>query len=306
VGAVVSEVMDHHHLVALARRQHGLVSFEQTGRDRHGVDHAITAGRLERVRRGVYRIAGAPRTWEQQVMAAVLAIPASRASHRTAARLSGLEGFDEDLVEVTVRTRQRTRRDGITVHDTAIVGPLHGQTLFGIPCMSVARTLCDLTAVTDRWTVERAVDESLRKRLVGLPALLAVFADLEHPGRHRSTVMRSILEARATGLGSGDSHPEVRLVKLLEAAGLPRPVQQHELRLIGRTVRIDLAYPELRIAIEYDGWEFHSTRSAFDRDRARANELELLGWTVLRFTSKSSDATICRTVRAAIDRAHVS
>ncbi len=260
--------MDHHHLVALARRQHGLVSFEQTGRDRHGVDHAIAAGRLERVRRGVYRIAGAPRTWEQNVMAAVLAIPLSRASHRTAARLFGLEEFADDLVEVTVRSRQHSRRDGVTVHETAIVGPRHGQTLLGIPCMSVARTLCDLTAVTDRWTVERAVDESLRKRLVTLPALTAVFADLEHPGRHRSTVMRAILEQRATGLRSGDSHAEVRLVKLLVAAGLPRPVQQHELRANGRTIRIDLAYPELRIAIEYDGWDFHSSRSAFDRDRA--------------------------------------
>jgi len=87
------------------------------------------------------------------------------------------------------------------------------------------------------------------------------------------------------------------------AAGLPRPVQQHKLRVNGRTIRIDLAYPELRIAIEYDGWEYHSTRGAFDRDRARANELELLGWTVLRFTSKSSDTTMVRTIRTAIRRA---
>jgi len=116
--------------------------------------------------------------------------------------------------------------------------------------------------------------------------------------------MRAILEARATGLRPGDSHPEVRVTKLLIAAGLPRPVQQHELRVNGRTVRIDLAYPEFLIAVEYDGWEFHSTRSAFDRDRARANELELLGWTVLRFTSKASDTTIIRTVGAALARRH--
>jgi very-short-patch-repair endonuclease len=295
--------VDHRQLAALARRQHGLISFEQTGRDRHGVDHAIASGRLERVRRGVYRIAGTPPTWEQDVMAAVLAIPASRASHRTAARLFGLEAFTADLVEVTVQSRQHSRRDGVVVHETAIVGPVHGQIVRGIPCMSVARTLCDLTASLDRWTVEHAVDESLRKRLVTRGQLLEVFTALQHPGRRRSTVMLRILDARATGLRPGDSHPEVRVTKLLIAAGLPRPVQQHELRVNGRTIRIDLAYPELRVAIEYDGWEFHSTRSSFDHDRARANELELRGWIVLRFTSQSADATILRTVQAAIARA---
>lgn len=235
-------------------------------------------------------------------MAAVLAIPASRASHRTVARLVGLEAFTSPVVEVTVRGRQRTRRAGVVVHDTAIVGPLHRQEVHGIPCMSVARTLCDLTAVTDKWTVERAVDESLRKRLVALEQIGAVFEDLEHRGRRRSTVMRAILEARVGGFGPGDSHPEVRIAKLLLVAGLPRPVQQHQLRANGRVVRIDLAYPDLLIALEFDGWAFHSSRSAFDDDRARANELEVLGWTVLRFTSKSSDRVIVQTVERAINR----
>jgi very-short-patch-repair endonuclease len=82
-------------------------------------------------------------------------------------------------------------------------------------------------------------------------------------------------------------------------------VQQHRVRVNGRTVRIDLAYPDALIAIEYDGWDFHRTRGAFDLDRARANELELLGWTVLRFTSASSDQVVVDTVRAALSRACV-
>jgi very-short-patch-repair endonuclease len=292
-------------LTATARAQHGLLSHTQALQvlTPDQVKHRLRGGAWEPFRRGVYRIAGAPQTWEQAVMAAVLATPASRASHRTAARLFGLEEFTDDIVKLTVKARQHSRRAGIVVHDTAIIGPLHGQDVEGIPCMSVARTLCDLTSVTDKSTVERAVDESLRKRLVTLDRIGKVFDDLHHRGRRRSTVMSEILEARVAGIRSGDSHPEVRLVKLLVAAGLPRPVQQHKLRVNGRTIRIDLAYPELRIAIEYDGWEYHSTRGAFDRDRARANELELLGWTVLRFTSKSSDTTMVRTIRTAIRRA---
>jgi very-short-patch-repair endonuclease len=70
-----------------------------------------------------------------------------------------------------------------------------------------------------------------------------------------------------------------------------------------RSYRIDLCYPEQRIAIEYDGWDFHRGRQAFDRDRARANDLVLLGMQVLRFTSRSSDQVIVDTVRAAHARA---
>jgi very-short-patch-repair endonuclease len=38
------------------------------------------------------------------------------------------------------------------------------------------------------------------------------------------------------------------------------------------------------VAIELDGFAFHSDRSVFEDDRARANELVAMGWTVLRFT----------------------
>ncbi len=63
--------------------------------------------------------------------------------------------------------------------------------------------------------------------------------------------------------------------------------------------RIDLAYPDLRIAIELDGWAVHGTRGAFDHDRARGNELALAGWTLLRFTSSSTWIEVVRTVEAA-------
>ena len=118
--------------------------------------------------------------------------------------------------------------------------------------------------------------------------------------------MREILAARAPGFHPGESAPELRISRALVAAGLPAPVHQCPFRIGKRTVRADLAYPDAGIVIEYDGWDFHSTRTAFDSDRARANELEILGLTVLRFTSKSSDAQVVATVRAALDRASVT
>jgi very-short-patch-repair endonuclease len=79
------------------------------------------------------------------------------------------------------------------------------------------------------------------------------------------------------------------------------PVQQFRvLRQNGKPAFVDLAYPDARVAIEVDGWDAHGRRNAFDADRARANDLTLLGWRVLRFTSRMSDASILRTIRDAL------
>jgi very-short-patch-repair endonuclease len=86
-------------------------------------------------------------------------------------------------------------------------------------------------------------------------------------------------------------------------AGLPEPTMQHTVEINGKRSRIDLCYPDARIAIEFDSWQFHSGRRSFDEDRARANQLVLLGFAVLQFTSKSSNQTIVDTVGAALQRA---
>ena len=75
-------------------------------------------------------------------------------------------------------------------------------------------------------------------------------------------------------------------------------MQQHPLRIGGRSIRIDLAYPERKVAVELDGWEFHRTRSAFDDDRRRANLLVAHGWTLVRFTSRSTGEEILGFMRA--------
>jgi very-short-patch-repair endonuclease len=58
------------------------------------------------------------------------------------------------------------------------------------------------------------------------------------------------------------------------------------------------------IAVEIDGWEHHRTRTAFDHDRARANDLVVAGWQVLRFTSSMTDAQAVATVRTALSQKH--
>src|SRR5262249_10605206 len=83
--------------LALAQRQHGVVRRAQVfgaGVHRRTIDRLVQSGRWEIISRGVYRVVGAPRTWEQRALALVLAAGDDAVvSHRSAAYLYGLDGF---------------------------------------------------------------------------------------------------------------------------------------------------------------------------------------------------------------------
>ena len=74
------------------------------------------------------------------------------------------------------------------------------------------------------------------------------------------------------------------LFSLLAEEGLPEPVLHHRVVASGRFVaEVDLAYPDLKIAIELDG-AVHLDPTVRERDLAKQNALLLEGWIVLRFT----------------------
>jgi len=287
----------------IGNRQHGLVTTEQAlgSCSRKELEYLVVTGRLDPLRRGVYRCAGTPETWHQHVLAACLAASDHAvASFRAAAALWELPGFDGDILEISVPGRQNPRLADVVVHQTNVWGPNHTARYHRVPVTSVARTLCDLTAVVWPWRLARLVNDAERRGLVTPRQILRVFRALETKGRRRSTVMRAVLADRLDGIRPGGSHREMDVAKLLLRSRLPRPVQQHRVRIGRRTIRIDFAYPERKIAIEYDGWKPHQTRLAFDDDRARDNELEIRGWIVLRFPSRWTRGEIVATVRAAL------
>jgi hypothetical protein len=287
---------------ALGRKQLGLITTEQllSCATHHEVEHLVELGGLEPLRRGVYRFAGAPESWEQHVLGACLAAGSDAvASFGSAGALWGLRGFDRSGIEITVPGRRNPRLADVVIHQSNHWGPEHIGRRHGVPTTSLARTLCDLTARVPPWRIGPLLDDSDRRGLVTVRQVERVFRALATKGRRRSTVMRAVLADRLAGFEAGDSPREVDVAKVLVAAGLPRPVGQHVIRLERRPVHVDFAYAELKIAIEYDGWDAHRTRGAFDEDRARDNELEVLGWIVLRFTSRWKRSEIVATVRAA-------
>ncbi len=289
----------------ISRTQHGLITSAQAtraGLSDSEVEHRCRTGRWLSVRRGIYAIAGAPVTWHQAVMAAVLAAgPDAVASHTTAGVIWGFPNLSAEITEVSTARPRRARLHGVHVHRTVVFLAEEHTVRDSIPVTTVARTLVDLSARLSAFQLGVITDDALRRNTLTLRQLQRCVAGLRAgPGRRTSRI-HEILGSRVPGYNPGDSDLELRVLRAIVAAGLPEPVQQHWVRTADRRYRLDLAYPEpTKLAIEVDGFGPHSTRSAFDHDRARANTLVVAGWTVVRFTSASSDEQIAATVAAAL------
>ena len=229
---------------------------------------------------------------------ALSAQPGAWISHRSAAALWALTGVEGDVIEVLTGLDRRVRLDGVRGHRSGALFTADLTRRHGIPVTSPARTLVDLSSVFPEHRLGAALDHALRVRLLRLDTLARCVARLgEAPGRRLAPV-QALLAERVPGCDPGDTDLETRVLRVLVAAGLPAPVQQHRVRIGGRTIRIDLAYPGWKLAIELYGWEHHRTRTAFDDDRARANLLVAHGWRLVRFTSRSTDAEIVACLRA--------
>jgi very-short-patch-repair endonuclease len=228
------------------------------------------------VHAGVYRLAGVPSSWEQDVMAAVLAADGV-ASHRTAARLWDIH--DSDVVEVTVPRSRRCEAIGFTTHRSRDLTPGHVTRRRGIPVTNPMRTLVDLGAV-DRWAVGDALERAVIARVCSVLAVERVLGDVARRGRRGAGVLRRVLDDRALGRARPDGLLEVRFARLLREHALPPATFQHR---VGR-YRVDFAYPALMVAVEVDGFEVHATATALQSDLERQNALVAAGWAVLRFT----------------------
>ncbi|WP_394214029.1 endonuclease domain-containing protein [Brachybacterium vulturis] len=96
---------------------------------------------------------------------------------------------------------------------------------------------------------------------------------------------RSLLRALGDARDAVESPGETRTRLLLLRAGFPEPTPNLPVRDpdSGEIRRLDIAYPELKIAIEYDG-DIHRSRNAWRQDQARQDSLESVGWTFRRLT----------------------
>jgi very-short-patch-repair endonuclease len=276
----------------LAKRQHGVFTRAQAmrcGATDGTIRWRLRVGRWERLHPRVYRLAGTPTTWRQRAIAACLYMgPHSALSYRAAAVLRGLAGFKRARMEVTVPTsRNRSGSHQIRIHVQGDLIPEEDiTTIDGIPVTKPARTLLDLATVEKEDVIEQCLDDALRRRLVSLPFLERWLADPRRKRHRGARVLQRLVDARAT-IGVTESPLETQVLRLLRDAGLPIPRLQYVVQDGDRFIaRLDFAYPDDLVAIEADGFRYHDQRQRFDDERARGNEIEAMGWHVLRITSQ--------------------
>jgi very-short-patch-repair endonuclease len=116
------------------------------------------------------------------------------------------------------------------------------------------------------------------------------------------TTLRKMLDRRTFRLT--DSELERRFLRLVDRAGLPRPLTQQ--RVNG--FRVDFYWPELGLVIETDGLRYHRTPAQQSRDRIRDQTHAAAGFTVLRFTHaqvRFEADRVVRTLQLVAERSRV-
>ncbi len=180
-------------------------------------------------------------------------------------------------LDVTVPGRDPGRKPGIRIHCVTKLDPRDVRRLKGIPITTPARTILDLAAVVPSRELERALAEASARRLVRRSELLSLIARVgPRPG---VPALRAMLELGSTPALTR-SEAEERFLALVRAAELPPPeanvrIGPHE---------VDFLWPDQRLVVEIDGFQYHSSRATFERDRRRDADLAAQGYRVIRVT----------------------
>jgi very-short-patch-repair endonuclease len=290
----------------IAARQRGVFTTAQArgvGLSSDMLTTRVRRGQIDRIEPGVYRIAGAPPTWEQAVLIACLA-ERGWASHRTAAALWELEGCRRGVVEVVTRRWSRRPNRSVRVHETRRLEEVDLTELDGIPVTSCERTVVDLGAVVPAERVTVAYHDALNRRLVTPESTWRCLEPLDVRGRPWVPHVRRLV---ARTLGVDEVLPNVferRLAEVLTRAGLPEPTAQVEIRRPDGTfvARVDAAYLDVNLLMECDSERWHGSWVRRKEDLRRDRELLALGYRVLRFSWEdltSRPAEVVRHVVAA-------
>jgi len=264
---VLNELLrDHDGVITLAQAQ-------RVGLTRQAVQRRVQSGHWRRCARGVYFVDDREFTDAARTRAAVWAHgERSAASGLAAAWWHNLTLFAPEVVEVTVPRNShgrshggaRVRRRDLNRADLSVIR--------GLQVTELSLTVVE--AAVRRRGGAKLMDRALQRH-VDLPALWR--AHLRNTGRYGAPAARRMLQAAGAG---ARSEAERLLLDLLRRAGIIGWRTNHPVA----GYRVDVGFAMQKVAIEVDGFAFHTDEEAFQIDRVRQNAIALAGWQVLRFT----------------------
>ena len=238
-------------------------------------DRGFGSGGLIRVHRGVYRVGHRAPSVEATYLAAVLAAgEGALLSGRAAAHLFALTKGTAPTPEVITRTERRI--EGVTTHRSRLLNAQDATTFRGIPVTTVPRTLVDIAAELSRRCTRPRLPRGRR------------------PLRHHAQSSRG--SARATADQSrrkeAPKGPPRRRPRdplhprspLFGAADRRRPRHSPITNRPAGGRRVDCRWPEQRLTVELDGYQFHNSRHSWELDRLREREARARGDEFRRYT----------------------
>lgn len=279
VSAVAELAASQHR--AFTRSQAAALNF-----DRDRVATALRQGWLDEPYPGVLAIVGSAPEWHQRLMTATLAAGGHAVvSHRAAARLHGVDGFESDpTLEISVTRAHRWRHRGdVIAHHIGALDKADVFTIDGIACTGLARTLADLGSVVDPPLLVRRALTDARRRGTSLQWVQATAERLHRPGQRGTGMLLGQLAAIPFEGRVPASWFEELLARCLADPELLHVVPQYEIRDEGgRLVAItDIGIPAVRLGLEGHSRQFHFGPDAEPLDEDRDVRAATCGWELL-------------------------
>lgn len=272
----------------LAAQQRGLVTAGQIidlGGTSAWISRRVGAGLLIRVLPRVVGVRGFPSGWEQKAMAVSLWAGAGGAlSHASAACIWGLRpaGFP---ITITIPSNLRAPQPWVVVKRVTELPSRDVSTRNGLIVTTPSRTLLDLGSVIEIDVLEEVLDAALHRGLTSVARMKWQVEMSAKKGVPGVRAVRSLLEERDPEYRPTHSVLETTFRRLLKRHGFPQPEQQHVVhRGPAKKAQVDFLYPDIKLAIEVDGYSWHGHRAAWQNDLDRQNDLVIAGLRVLRFT----------------------
>jgi very-short-patch-repair endonuclease len=268
-------------VAAIAAAQRGRVARGQllaAGLRSGQVSRLLATDRLFALHAGVYAVGHpGPVPLGAETAALLAARDGGLLDHVTAARLWGAHELPDDgLVHVLVDSRWARAPHGVRIHRTRSWPAVERRLRNRLPVVSPARTLLSLATDLDAREVARAHDALVVAGVMRPREVQELLRRTRgHPGH---SALRAIVADASAGITR--SVAEQRLLSLIRAADLPAPLVNR--RLLG--YEVDVHWPAARLVVEVDGYRFHGTRAAFERERVRDGRLHAAGFLVIRVT----------------------
>jgi very-short-patch-repair endonuclease len=213
----------------------------------------------------------------------------------TAAALHGSKWVDVQLPVELIWSNARPPR-GLRTYDLAL-DPDELECVDALPVTTPRRTAFDIGCRQPKILAITQLDALMRATGLRVDEVSEVAAG------HRGTRGLRKLEAALACVDAGSQSPkETWLRLLLVNAGLPRPITQIRVDAGNQVYYLDMGWPDLMVAVEYDGEHHRLDRWQYTRDIRRSEELARLGWIVIRVVAADRAEDIVRRVRDALAR----